>query len=47
MHTHEAPKWLQEGIKARAEQFGPLIFGEHKTKDIDVITDVWRFGGGS
>jgi len=36
------PKWLQERIKARAEQFGPLIFGEHRTKDINVITDVWR-----
>jgi integrase len=36
------PAWLQERIRARAAQFGPLIFGEHRTKDINVITDVWR-----
>jgi integrase len=36
------PKWLQERIRARANEIGPLIFGEHQTKDINVITDVWR-----
>lgn len=36
------PEWLQERIHARAREHGPLIFGEHKTKDINVITDVWR-----
>jgi len=36
------PEWLQERIRARAQEHGPLIFGEHETKDINVITDVWR-----
>jgi integrase len=36
------PEWLQECIRARAQKYGPLIFGEHQTKDINVITDVWR-----
>jgi integrase len=36
------PEWLQERIKARAAEIGPLIFGDHKTTDINVITDVWR-----
>jgi site-specific recombinase XerD len=36
------PEWLQERIRARAQKYGPLIFGEHRTKDINVITDVWR-----
>lgn len=36
------PEWLQERIRARAQEYGPLIFGEHQTKDINVITDVWR-----
>jgi len=36
------PEWLQERIRARANQFGPLIFGAHQTRDINVITDVWR-----
>jgi integrase len=33
---------LQERIRARARKFGPLIFGEHTTESMDVITDVWR-----
>jgi integrase len=33
---------LQERIHLRAKEHGPLIFGEHTTKDINVITDVWR-----
>jgi integrase len=36
------PEWLQERIRARARKFGPLIFGEHTTESMDVITDVWR-----
>ena len=36
------PEWLQERIRARAADFGALIFGTHTTKDINVITDVWR-----
>jgi len=36
------PDWLQERIRARAERFGPLIFGQHSTRDMNVITDVWR-----
>jgi integrase len=36
------PEWLQERIRARAQEFGPYIFGEHRTKDLNVITDVWR-----
>jgi integrase len=36
------PEWLQERIRVRAADFGPLIFGTHTTKDINVITDVWR-----
>jgi integrase/recombinase XerD len=35
------PEWLQERIRARANEHG-LIFGEHSTTDINVITDVWR-----
>ena len=34
--------WLQERIRARAAQFGPYIFGEHRTTDMNVVTDVWR-----
>ena len=36
------PQWLQDRIRARAEEIGPYIFGEHMTKDLNVITDVWR-----
>lgn len=36
------PKWLQDRIRQRAKIHGPLIFGEHTTKDMNVITDVWR-----
>jgi integrase len=36
------PTWLQERIHARAREFGPLIFGEHETEDIESITDQWR-----
>ena len=33
---------MQERIRARACEHGPLIFGEHQTKDMNVVTDVWR-----
>lgn len=36
------PEWLQERICARAQEVGPYIFGEHQTKDMNVVTDVWR-----
>jgi site-specific recombinase XerD len=36
------PTWLQERIRARATEYGPYIFGEHVTKDMNVVTDVWR-----
>lgn len=36
------PEWLQDRIRARAREFGPLIFGEHRTTDMNVVTDVWR-----
>lgn len=36
------PDWLQQRIRARAVQHGPLIFGEHSTTDTNVVTDVWR-----
>jgi site-specific recombinase XerD len=36
------PEWLQERICARATEHGPYIFGEHRTTDMNVVTDVWR-----
>lgn len=36
------PPWLQERIKARGKEVGPLIFGAHQTKSLDVITELWR-----
>ena len=36
------PQWLQDRIRARAEVHGAYIFGEHTTKDLDVITEGWR-----
>jgi len=36
------PDWLQQRIRVRSEQVGPLIFGDHATKDMNVIIDVWR-----
>jgi integrase len=36
------PEWLQMRIRARAAEYGPLIFGEHSTIDTNVVTDVWR-----
>jgi integrase len=36
------PQWLQDRIRAREKIHGPYIFGEHTTKDLDVITDLWR-----
>jgi integrase len=36
------PQWLQERIRTRAKDAGPYIFGEHITRDMNVITDVWR-----
>jgi site-specific recombinase XerD len=29
-------------VSARARAFGPYIFGEHQTTDMNVVTDVWR-----
>jgi len=36
------PEWLQVRIRARVDRHGALIFGSHKTTDINVITDIWR-----
>jgi integrase len=36
------PQWLQDRISARATKHGPRIFGEHTTKRLDVITELWR-----
>jgi integrase len=36
------PEWLQTVIRRRSLEVGPLIFGEHQTKDLNVITDIWR-----
>jgi integrase len=36
------PEWLQERIRARAQENGPYVFGEHATSDVNVVTDVWR-----
>jgi integrase len=36
------PKWLQERIRLRASERGPMVFGVHATNDINVATDVWR-----
>jgi integrase len=36
------PEWLQQRIRRRAEEFGPLIFGAHSTPNMNVITDIWR-----
>jgi site-specific recombinase XerD len=36
------PEWLQERVRARANEHGPYIFGQHTTADINVVTDVWR-----
>jgi len=36
------PQWLQDRIRARATVHGEFIFGAHETKDLDVITDLWR-----
>jgi len=36
------PEWLQQRIRARAKEHGLLIFGEHSTTDVNVVTDVWR-----
>jgi integrase len=35
------PEWLQERIRRRAGH-GPFIFGRHTTRDMNVVTDVWR-----
>jgi integrase len=36
------PQWLQDRIRARSKVHGAFIFGEHETKDLDVITEGWR-----
>jgi site-specific recombinase XerD len=36
------PEWVQERIRTRSREIGPFIFGTHRTKDMNVITDVWR-----
>jgi integrase len=36
------PLWLQEIIRRRSLEVGPLIFGAHTTKDKNVIASLWR-----
>ena len=36
------PPWLLQRLQARAAKFGALIFGEHETEDLNVMTDLWR-----
>jgi len=36
------PQWLQDRIRERAAKHGSRIFGEHTTKSLDVITELWR-----
>jgi integrase len=36
------PQWLQDRIRDRAQRVGPFIFGEHRSSDLNVATDVWR-----
>ena len=36
------PEWLQQVIRRRSLEVGPLIFGKHETKDLNVVTDIWR-----
>ncbi len=36
------PQWLQDRIRARVAEHGPLIFGAHQTTNMNVVTDIWR-----
>ena len=36
------PVWLQQIIRRRSLEVGPLIFGTHKTTDTNVISALWR-----
>ena len=36
------PEWLQQVIRRRSLEVGALIFGDHETKDLNVVTDIWR-----
>ena len=36
------PQWLQNRIRARAAKHGDAVFGQHNTKSLDVITELWR-----
>ena len=36
------PEWLQQVIRRRSLEVGPLIFGDHQTEDLNVVTDLWR-----
>ncbi len=36
------PSWLQDRIKARIAKHGNAVFGQHTTKSLDVITELWR-----
>jgi integrase len=36
------PQWLQDRIRERAAKHGSRVFGEHTTKSLDVITELWR-----
>ena len=36
------PEWLQQRLRARAEKHGSFVFGVHRTKTLEVITEGWR-----
>jgi integrase len=36
------PEWLQQRMRSRAARLGALIFGTHATRDMNVVTDIWR-----
>src|ERR1019366_1057516 len=36
------PPWLQQIVRRRSLEVGPLIFGEHRTTNRNVIAECWR-----
>jgi integrase len=36
------PEWLQAALRKRAQRIGPLVFGEHATRNVNIITEFWR-----
>ena len=42
VYTWIIPEWLQHRLRARSEKYGSFIFGMHRTKTLEVITEGWR-----